>query len=947
MNSVIIPQSNQGTLVRNSLHISEDGHFQLCKDRGLKLDWFWENCFTADIKTATEELGYAAKSGGIMFRGSNGQTQFRPDTPWASRGGSSPKYRTARGNYDALVLWHPTDDGYWEPDSLKEKCLRVSDHPCIVLTEGVFKAIAGCGNSIPTVSLLGVEMGLTSAKRDEKGKRYLVPSLQKYAEAGFGFIIAFDADAKTNKDVRKAERTLALALEEHNVPVYTVTGHWSVEDGKGMDDFIQNKSIEEFRKILERAVPVFDKEELSGGANKTKAPIPREVAAEIAEQYGSIWKYDNGQKLWRIWNGKIWEEAENKEFRSLVQRTLDAKEIKYKGSAFISDVLSLLEDYLRLNVWQSWDRTRYINFSDAVLDGKEGEKLEQSPGMGFTSHLPYSYKPLEGDSSDLLEVLSNNCPRIFSWMNSTMKGDSSKVLKLLAIVNGMLKFRFFDLQMFVHLMGRPGTGKGTFIRLLEKVVGENSSHSLNELAQLKDGSTVAKSIGQQLLAVPDERSASSIGLILSWTGGDKVGYREIYKGAASAHFKGLLVIGSNDPIFVGNTTGLDRRLCLVHFDNPVPDEARDSSIEEEMNGEISQLIAVALLMSDSAVTECLRGKGRGEIADFRLKEWEVKVKTNSVAAFFDEYLIVDPDASIPSMEAFNEYKTYCGDSGHKPVANNQFYDRLEMLCSDLRLNVKREFDPAIRKKLFTGLRLRLRQDDIPSQTEILTEAYRGLTEGQQRLKPAQNSGYRGLQRVEDIKDFEIESETKEVPISLTELTETEEIKEVALNPLQPSVPSVVQGFDPLHDPLSTLCKADDVLDEGEQLSEPPSDFSQQAEELRQCLADGNQSAARELTHQCKKSNTNEKVRALLTEDESERLRELINSGFIKGMQVRYVGSKFSCQYRDRTLTVDEIKTEKSEVKGSAIQFKCTSTIACRLPDGNFTTWLKPEELEKI
>jgi putative DNA primase/helicase len=62
--------------------------------------------------------------------------------------------------------------------------------PYILLTEGVFKALAGCSNGIPTISLLGVEQGLTGKARDPENQRFLVPALRKLAEAGFGFIIA-------------------------------------------------------------------------------------------------------------------------------------------------------------------------------------------------------------------------------------------------------------------------------------------------------------------------------------------------------------------------------------------------------------------------------------------------------------------------------------------------------------------------------------------------------------------------------------------------------------------------------------------------------------------------------------------------------------------------------------------------------------------------------------
>lgn len=201
-------------LVCNKYSRLSPEHQEHIAGRGL-LDnnWTEMTCYTTSAKNARGVLGYPAESGGIMFWGYNHQYQFRPDTPWESEDGKCPKYRTPKGGYDALLLRHLTDDRYWEPDYLKEACWKVNRHPCLVLTEGGFKAIAGCSNGIPTIALLGVEMGLTGAKYDPENKRYLVPSIKKYAEAGLGFIIAFDADATTNPDIHRAEKTLALALK--------------------------------------------------------------------------------------------------------------------------------------------------------------------------------------------------------------------------------------------------------------------------------------------------------------------------------------------------------------------------------------------------------------------------------------------------------------------------------------------------------------------------------------------------------------------------------------------------------------------------------------------------------------------------------------------------------------------------------------------------------------
>ncbi|MGB5712159.1 MAG: DUF3854 domain-containing protein, partial [Waterburya sp.] len=219
----------------NSSHLLNKHIKECCIKRGLDRHWIEAGCSSLTIAEASQELHYTAKSPGILIEGANGQYQFKPDKPWADKQGKkAPKYRTAAGDeYDALLPNHPTDPYYWtDLAKLKERCYKINDHPLLLVTEGGFKAIAACSKGIPTIALMGVEMGLTSSKDDPQGKRYLVPALEYYARAGFGFIFGFDADTYTKKPVLQALIKLAEALKKFEVPLYNLP-KWSESEGKG------------------------------------------------------------------------------------------------------------------------------------------------------------------------------------------------------------------------------------------------------------------------------------------------------------------------------------------------------------------------------------------------------------------------------------------------------------------------------------------------------------------------------------------------------------------------------------------------------------------------------------------------------------------------------------------------------------------------------------------
>ncbi len=251
--------SNSAEKSANRLNHQDFEH--CCQKRGLNADWIIASCSSVSIKEASELLGYTAKSPGILIQGANGQYQFRPNKPWSSKQGKkAPKYRTAAGDeYDALLPQHPTDKFYWNNiEKLKQDCYQIDGHPMLLVTEGGFKAISTCSHNLPTLALLGVEMGLTSSKDDPQGKRYLVPELERLAKLGFGFILAFDCDTYSKKPVLQALIKLATQLLKFEVPVYTLP-KWDESEGKGIDDYIQKNSIEEFRnKLLSQTISFED-----------------------------------------------------------------------------------------------------------------------------------------------------------------------------------------------------------------------------------------------------------------------------------------------------------------------------------------------------------------------------------------------------------------------------------------------------------------------------------------------------------------------------------------------------------------------------------------------------------------------------------------------------------------------------------------------------------------
>jgi putative DNA primase/helicase len=114
----------------------------------------------------------------------------------------------------------------------------------------------------------------------------------------------------------------------------------------------------------------------------------------------------------------------------------------------------------------------------------------------------------------------------------------------------------------------------------------------------------------------------------------------------------------------------------------------------------------------------------------------------------------------------------------------------------------------------------------------------------------------------------------------------------------------------------------------------PAEF---AEQIRKAIANFDRPLALEIEEALKgkaKAKLRDEVKNALAPSETQNFKFLAKAGFLWGTRVKYVGdSKYAEQYEGLELKVHSMDA----------YFQ----IACLKPDGSLTTWLKPEELEKL
>ncbi|HPB76839.1 MAG TPA: DUF5906 domain-containing protein, partial [Chromatiaceae bacterium] len=206
-----------------------------------------------------------------------------------------------------------------------------------------------------------------------------------------------------------------------------------------------------------------------------------------------------------------------------------------------------------------------IPFQNGLLDIATGRLRQATPERSLDWCLPHAHDP-EAD-----------CPTIRAWLLRNVEGDGATVELLRAWLAALL--RGLPLQKFLVLIGRGGTGKGTFQRLALALVGEKNA-AISALRDLEENRfETAKLYGKRLCMINEAgRHGGSINMLKAVTGQDHIPLeRKHVQQSGSFVFGGLVLMASNEDLqTTDSTSGLERRRLTVRFPvSATPEEKAD------------------------------------------------------------------------------------------------------------------------------------------------------------------------------------------------------------------------------------------------------------------------------------------------------------------------------------------------------------------------------------
>jgi len=536
------------------------------------------------------------------------------------------------------------------------------------------------------------------------------------------FVICPDNDETGRKSADKLLRLCdkagipAIAIELTNIWADIPT-KGDIKDIVNSSGMSANEIIEQLEIEIKRALLIRQNESpssaLFNGGKTAKNPPADLVGKQLAEDYQSILAFNNETATWMRYEADypgVWSPETDDLIDSLVDRLLESKGITgYGSSSYVTNVVKSLKRRLIVRKWLEVSPKELLPYQNGVLEVSSGKLLDHAPGYRFTWSLPRQHNPLATDWSGIDEYLDG-----LSGGNSALKQ------VYLCFCNAVLKGRS-DLQKFLHLIGLAGSGKGTFARLITDLIGQQNIHSSTLEEWCGNRFEPANAYKKRLVVFWDEdKQTGKLGKFLSLTGGDWLRAEEKGKKAFQYRYDGMVLLLSNIPIFTGDAVSrIARRVITAPCNNTVAiSQRRDLNLE--FTSELDAFTNHVLAIPDAQVTRVLQGLE--DIPECTLEFWENRIRTDSIAAWVNDWVIYDvlAETAIGSNKEEGTdgnsphtlYGSYClhsKQSGTQPKANKNFSpDLLELCHSVLGWDIERKVTKT--GKFIRGLRLRTDSD---------------------------------------------------------------------------------------------------------------------------------------------------------------------------------------------------------------------------------------------
>jgi P4 family phage/plasmid primase-like protien len=463
------------------------------------------------------------------------------------------------------------------------------------------------------------------------------------------------------------------------------------------------------------------------GGSKDSAPnvLNSKAPLYIAERWlreeksvGGVPTVRKRNGVWYEWNGRKYKEVcEDESIRGPLYQFLDGKSYKKydaKGGCSlaeyettrtkINDILDAMnmscpvpdDAPCWLNGRIDPEASDLISFENGVLDVRAhlrgGTRLiPATPHLFATTAMPYEF-----DSKA-------QCPEWSAYLNSVFSSD----LERIALAQEWLGYCMVpdtSMEKMMMLVGRPGSGKSTFLDILQTVIGRDQCYSTTFKDLCGDHGT-APLVNKLAFILADAHvprnvdATQALERIKSITGQDRVPINRKFCHQVDCKLTGRFTIAVNElPELPDHSRSLERRLLLLYF--PESFEGReDRGLKDRLPLEAPGIAVWAL-----EGLRRLRARGRfTQPASSVPVIDEFRRSLTPVAEFMDECCMEGPQHWVLKRQVYDAWSMWAKERGLRPGIQSRFGQRI--LAQNPTITSARRSLGGKQKSVYSGIQL--------------------------------------------------------------------------------------------------------------------------------------------------------------------------------------------------------------------------------------------------
>ena len=366
---------------------------------------------------------------------------------------------------------------------------------------------------------------------------------------------------------------------------------------------------------------------------------------------------------WRRYDKGIWPMLHDLAIRKEIQESVSTqrKVVIKVDNSLINSIYNMVKAFTFTRDDQ-FDRDKnLLVFDDCTLDFLTGERKGHLPENYRTVKLPFVYDA-DATSDYWQRFLSDVVTEEVALFLQEFAGYA---------ITGLTRY-----ELAVWLYGPPGGGKSTFISGLEAMLGAQCG--VLGLSDIETSNFGLTNLPGKTLVISTEQPAhfiKSAHVVNALISGERVTIDRKFRDPVTFASQCKILWAMNElPRVDDKGAGIFRRVKLVHFPSIDP-ARRDPRVKEEI-----QQSGMAILNWALIGLRRLLERGRFEIpATVEAATEHYRINNDIPRMFVEERCEVDSAEKIQAQILYENYRQWCADTGHKPLASPRFSEEMQRL----------------------------------------------------------------------------------------------------------------------------------------------------------------------------------------------------------------------------------------------------------------------------